>query len=237
MRALYFFMKKSLFQKIWDFLDERYDVGELFEKEMCKKIPKLTWTYCFGGAALFFFQIQVITGILLLIYYRPTIAEAYASVINITNNIPFGWLIRGFHAWGANLMIIALLLHMGRVFYQGSYKNPRELNWVIGVGLFTFSLTFSFTGYLLPWTQLSYWATVVGTEIPGAIPVAGPYIKAMIRGGEEISQYTLSRFYALHVVILPAVLGGALMLHLLIVKTVGISEPVSEIKKREKEKV
>jgi len=227
-------VKKSLLKKFWDFLDERYEVGDLVEKDLCKKIPHLHWTYCFGGAALFFFQVQVITGILLLIYYRPTIQEAYASVVNITNNIPFGWLIRGFHAWGANLMVIGVLLHMGRVFYQGSYKKPRELNWVIGVGLLSCTLVFSFTGYLLPWTQLSYWATVVGTEIPGAVPVVGPYIKEFIRGGAEISQYTLTRFFALHVIVIPAALAGLLLLHLLIVRAVGISEPVAEIKKREK---
>ncbi len=227
-------MKKNILQKIWGFFDERYGVGELFEKEMCKKIPNVDWTYCFGGATLFFFQVQVITGILLLIYYRPTIDEAYNSVINIINNVPFGWLVRGFHSWGSNLMIITLLLHMTRVFCQASYKNPREMNWVIGVGLFSLTLVFSFTGYLLPWTQLSYWATVVGTEIPGSIPVIGPYLKEFIRGGESITQYTLSRFFALHVIVIPAMLAGLLGLHLLIVKTVGISEPVAEMKKREK---
>lgn len=231
---IFILMIKSVFQKIWNFLDERYGVWELVEKDLLKKVPNLNWTYYFGGATLFFFQVQVISGVLLLIYYRPTIEEAYASVMNITNNIPFGWLVRGFHAWGANLMIITLLLHMSRVFYQGSYKNPRELNWVVGVGLLSFALVFSFTGYLLPWTQLSYWATVVGTEIPAAIPYIGPYLKAYIRGGEEITQYTLSRFFALHVVIIPAALCGLLGLHLLIVREVGISEPVSEIKKREK---
>jgi len=229
-------MKTTLSKKIWIFLDERYHVGEVVEKDLCKKIPRVNWTYFFGGAALFAFLVQVFSGVLLLIYYRPTIGEAYDSVINITNHIPFGWLVRGFHAWGANLMIISLLLHMARVFYQGAYKNPRELNWIVGIGLFVLTLVFSFTGYLLPWTQLSYWATVVGTEIPAAVPVIGPCLRSFIRGGETITQYTLSRFFALHVVILPAILAGMVALHLLIIREVGISEPVSEIKKREQKK-
>lgn len=224
--------KRTFFEKIFDFIDKRFGLKDLIDKEFCKQIPVLNWTYYFGGLAFSLFIIQVFTGILILVYYQPTTSEAYNTVVNITNNIPFGWLFRGVHFWGAHLMIIAVSCHMGRIYFHGAYKEPREINWMIGVCLLTSTLAFSFTGYLLPWTQLSYWATTVGTEFPAAIPVIGPYMKDLIRGGEDISQITLSRFFVIHVTVLPLLVFVLIGGHLIIVRKMGISSPVSNLKKK-----
>ncbi|MEK7376350.1 MAG: cytochrome b N-terminal domain-containing protein, partial [Candidatus Margulisiibacteriota bacterium] len=163
-------------------LDRRLDMREALEKLLKKPVPKhVNWLFCFGGITFLCFVIQVVTGILLLFYYKPTPAEAYSSVVHITNGVPFGWLIRSVHAWASNLMITFVFLHMIRVFVYKAYKEPRDFNWVIGVTLLCLTLGFGFTGYLLPWNQLSYWATTVGTEIPGAVPVIGPHIKLILR--------------------------------------------------------
>ncbi len=225
-------MKKAFPQKIFDYIDTRLDLKGLIEEDLCKRIPVLNWTYYFGGLSFSLFTIQVITGILLLVYYQPSTTEAYDSVVNITNNIPFGWLFRGIHVWGAHLMIVAVFCHMTRIFFQGAYKYPREINWVSGVCLLMSTLAFSFTGYLLPWTQLSYWATTVGTEFPAAIPVIGPYIRSLIRGGDSVSQVTLSRFFVIHVTALPLLVLILVGGHLMIVRKLGISEPVSNAEKK-----
>lgn len=208
-------------------LDRRLDLKEALEAVLKKPVPKhVNFFFCFGGITFLCFLMQVITGILLLFYYKPTPSDAYASVIHITNVVPFGWLIRSVHFWSANFMISFIFLHMIRVFVSKAYQEPRDFNWVIGVMLLCITLGFGFTGYLLPWNQLSYWATTVGTEIPGAIPVIGPHIRLILRGGMDVSGETLIRFFALHVVVLPAVAVIFLMLHFLIIKRQGISEPL-----------
>ncbi len=208
-------------------LDARLNIKDAVEENLKKPVPPhVNWLFCFGGISLFLFIVQAVTGIMLLMYYRPTIAEAYKSVVFITNNVPFGWLVRGIHHWAANLMIIMVFLHMARVFFYGAYKPPRDFNWVTGVILLMFTLGFGFTGYLLPWNQISYWATTVGTEVPGAIPVVGEFLITMIRGGQAVGQTTLTRFFAIHVVILPLLIGFFLMGHFFMIRKQGISGPL-----------
>lgn len=216
---------------LWGFiygpLDERLEIRQALEKALRKPVPShVNWTFCFGGVTFFLFIVQMITGVLLLMYYRPTTADAYASVVQITNDVPFGWLFRGLHFWAANLMIIMVFLHMLRVYFYGAYKPPRDLNWVAGFFLLMITLAFGFTGYLLPWNQVSYWATAVGTEIPAAFPVIGDTLKFLARGGPDISQLTLTRFFAIHVVVLPAVAAFLLAAHFAIVRRQGISGPL-----------
>jgi quinol-cytochrome oxidoreductase complex cytochrome b subunit len=208
-------------------LDARLNIREAVEENLRKPVPAhVNWLFCFGGISLFLFIVQAVTGIMLLMYYRPTIAEAYKSVVFVTNNVPFGWLVRGLHHWAANLMIIMVFLHMARVFFYGAYKPPRDFNWVTGVILLVLTLGFGFTGYLLPWNQISYWATTVGTEAPGAVPIIGDFLIRMIRGGESVGQTTLTRFFAVHVVILPLTIGFFLMGHFFMIRKQGISGPL-----------
>jgi quinol-cytochrome oxidoreductase complex cytochrome b subunit len=208
-------------------LDARLDIKEALETNLKKPVPShVNWLFCFGGISLFLFIVQAVTGIMLLMYYRPTIAEAYKSVVFITNNVPFGWLVRGLHHWAANLMIIMVVLHMARVFFYAAYKPPRDFNWVTGVILLMLTLGFGFTGYLLPWNQISYWATTVGTEVPGAVPIIGDFMIRVIRGGEAVGQTTLTRFFAIHVVILPLTIGFFLMGHFFMIRKQGIAGPL-----------
>ncbi|RMF92211.1 MAG: DUF4405 domain-containing protein [Candidatus Schekmanbacteria bacterium] len=208
-------------------LDERLSIREALEKNLKKPVGEhVNWTFCFGGITFLLFVIQAFTGVLLLMYYQPTTAAAYKSVVHITNNVPFGWLMRGIHHWAANLMTVFVFLHMLRVFFYGAYKAPRDFNWVTGVVLLLLTLGFGFTGYLLPWNQISYWATTVGTEIPSAVPIVGDLIKMLIRGGTDVTQATLTRFFAIHVLILPATIAVFLLAHFLMIRKQGISEPL-----------
>ena len=217
----------SLVGFVYGPLDERLGIRQALEKALKKPVPHhVNWTFCFGGITFFMFLVLAVTGILLLMYYRPTTAEAYASVVYIANEVPFGWLIRGLHFWAGNLMIVMVILHMLRVFFYGAYKPPRDLNWIAGFVLLMVTLAFGFTGYLLPWNQISYWATTVGTEIPGAIPLVGDTLKYLTRGGTEVSQTTLTRFFAIHVVILPAVISFFLAVHFAVIRRQGISGPL-----------
>lgn len=217
----------SLVGFVYGPLDERLGIRQALEKALKKPVPHhVNWTFCFGGITFFMFLVLAVTGILLLMYYRPTTAEAYASVVYIANEVPFGWLIRGLHFWAGNLMIVMVILHMLRVFFYGAYKPPRDLNWIAGFVLLMVTLGFGFTGYLLPWNQISYWATTVGTEIPGAIPLVGDTLKYLTRGGAEVSQTTLTRFFAIHVVILPAVIAFFLAVHFAVIRRQGISGPL-----------
>lgn len=208
-------------------LDHRLTLREALGKALKKPVPAhVNYLYCFGGIAFLLFVNQIITGVLLAFYYKPSPAEAYASVQYIMNNVKFGWLIRQMHAWGSHLMILMVILHMTRVFFHGAYKEPRDINWIAGTFLFFLTITFGFTGYLLPWDQLSYWATTVGTEIAGGVPVIGKYLLYFIRAGEDVSGATLTRFYTIHVIILPWITAGFLALHFLMIRRIGISEPL-----------
>ena len=185
--------------------------------------PNVSWFHTFGSLLLFLLLNQIVTGILLMVYYRPTTDHAFDSVRYISAKAAFGWLIRGLHSWGSTLMVLLLLLHMARTFFMGAFKKPRELTWMVGALIFGAMLTFCFTGYLLPWSQLSYWATTVGTEIAGAIPAAGPLLKKLLLGGDAVSQETLLRFYVVHVVVLPWATVGLVVLHLALVRTQGLA--------------
>ena len=210
-----------------DFLDDRFEVRRVAREFADHPVPDhVNWLYCFGGITFLCFLIQAVTGILLAFYYQPTMDTAYSSVLHIMDDVPFGVLIRSLHAWTANIMIIMVIFHMLRVFFHGAYRPPRELNWLTGVFLFFMTITFGFSGYLLPMNQLSYWATKVGTEIAGAIPLVGQYVQAFLLGGEKIGDATLTRFYSIHVIILPITLSVLLAAHFLMVRKQGIADPL-----------
>jgi len=182
------------------------------------------WWWCLGGTPLYLFIVQIFTGILLSFYYVPGYNEAYDSVKNITENISYGWYIRSLHKWSANFMIISVILHMMRVFFTGSYRKPRELNWMMGVLLLTFTLITGFTGYSLIFEQLSYWGITVATNIMGAVPFVGDSIAAFIRGGEKITQLTLSRMFMFHAAILPTTLIFVIIIHITMIRLHGVTE-------------
>ncbi len=212
---------------IYGGLDRRLEFSEALEKALKKPVPKhVNWSFCLGGMTFFLFIVLACTGALLTFYYRPTPEGAYESVRHITNHVAFGWLIRGIHHWAANAMILMIMLHMLRVFFTGAYKPPRELNWVVGMCLLGIAMASGFTGYLLPWDQLAYWATTVGSQIVGALPIIGDPLLLMVRGGEMVSGETLTRFYAAHVIILPLATIGLLVIHFLMIRRQGISEPL-----------
>jgi len=188
---------------------------------------KVTYTFCLGGLSFFMFLVLVLTGVLLMFYYVPSSQQAYQSMKDIEASVTFGQLMRNMHRWSAQGMVIAVFLHMGRVFYTGSYKPPREFNWVIGVLLLVVTFLLSFTGYLLPWDQLAYWAITVGTRIGGAAPILGPKVDYLLKGGKEIGQPTLIRFYTLHVIFLPLIAAFLMAIHFWrIRKDGGISGPM-----------
>jgi|CXWL01.1.fsa_nt_gi quinol-cytochrome oxidoreductase complex cytochrome b subunit len=204
------------------YLDERLGFLALREfayKQLYKRLPPHTgWMHVFGSIAMLTFFSQFATGILLLLYYRPTLGEAHESIKHITGDVPFGWLMRQVHAWGATLMMIAVILHMTRTYFMASFKKPREVTWILGVFLFLATMVFGFTGYLLPWNQLSYWATTVGTEVVGAIPYVGPPLKEVVLGGPTVGQETLSRFFLIHVTLLPWVVVMLVVAHLVLMR-------------------
>lgn len=209
-------------------VDERVDLSDVRQFIAEKGVPihaQEVWYYL-GGMTLFLFAVQVFTGILLLLYYRPSAAEAYESVQFIVTQVEFGWLIRNVHSWSANLLVAVAFAHFFSVFFLKSYRKPRELTWISGVVLLFLILAFGFSGYLLPWNELSFFATKVGTGIAGAIPVVGGFLLRLLRGGDDVTGATLSRFYGLHVAILPAISTALVVLHLLLVQRQGMSVPL-----------
>jgi cytochrome b6 len=210
-------------------LEERAPVGSLVEAIRHKTVPQHRFSvwYFFGGMTLFFFLVQLVTGALLLLYYRPSASEAYESVRFIMTRVPFGWLIRSIHAWSANLMIAAALAHLSSVVFLHAYRRPRELTWLTGVLMFFISFAFGFSGYLLPWNELAFFATRVGTSTAGAVPGIGEAIVRFMRGGNDVGGATLTRFFGVHVAILPAITMALLGLHLLFVQYHGMSVPPS----------
>jgi quinol-cytochrome oxidoreductase complex cytochrome b subunit len=210
-------------------LDERVDLTEARHFVAEKGVPihaQKAWYYL-GGMTLFLFAVQISTGILLLLYYRPSAAEAYESVQFIVTQVQFGWLIRNIHSWSANLLIGLAFAHFFSVFFLKSYRKPRELTWVSGILLLFLMLGFGFSGYLLPWNELSFFATKVGTGIAGAIPVVGHFTLRLLRGGDDVTGATLSRFYGLHVAILPAIATALVALHLLLVQRQEMNVPLA----------
>ena len=209
-----------------DWLDERTSLSAGARWLMFRKIPKGTnWFYTLGSATLFAFLSQAVTGVFLAMYYDPSATRAYESVRHLTNEVFLGEFVRGMHKWGSTVMVILVFLHMARTFFFGAYKYPRELNWVIGVVLLILTLFMSFTGYLLPFDQRSFWATTVGVAINGTGPLVGPYLNDFLRGGPEFGVATLSRFYALHMLLLPGVIAAMIGAHLYLVARLGTTAP------------
>ncbi|MBA3358272.1 MAG: cytochrome b N-terminal domain-containing protein [Thermoleophilaceae bacterium] len=207
-------------------LDERSGMSPIVRAQLFRKVPKGTnWFYTLGSATLFAFVSQAVTGVFLAMYYNPDPSRAYESAAHITNEVFLGELVRGMHKWGSTVMIILIFLHMGRTFVFGAYKYPRELNWVIGVLLLVLTLAMGFTGYLLPFDQRSLWATVVGVNINASNPVIGPYLADFLRGGAEFGAATLSRFYALHMLLIPGLIGALIGAHLYMVAKLGTTAP------------
>jgi quinol-cytochrome oxidoreductase complex cytochrome b subunit len=206
-----------------DWLDERAGVLTVWKTVFDRKIPKVNWWYTLGSASFFLAAMQAATGIFLSVYYVPTPEEAYISIEYIMNDVAFGWLVRGVHHWGATLMVVVVFLHMLRVFYYGAYKYPREVTWLTGVFLLLVTMGLGFTGYLLPWNQRAYWATAVGTSIVGTVPLVGDFLLRVLRGGEDVTLVTLTRFFGVHIWFLPAALFGLMGAHLYLVIRNGIS--------------
>jgi len=213
--------------RLWTWLDKRVGLSELEKLAKKKEVPvhRHTVWYYLGGMTLFLFLVQVLTGILLLLYYRPSAEEAYESIQFLMAEVQFGWLIRSIHAWAANLMIFTLYIHLFSVLLLKAYRPPREVTWLSGIGLMGVAMGLGFTGYLLPWNQLAYFATKVGTEITGVVPLVGPFLARILRGGDEVTGATLTRFYGIHVAILPAIATILLGLHLFLVQKQGMSVP------------
>ncbi|HWL33773.1 MAG TPA: cytochrome b N-terminal domain-containing protein [Gaiellaceae bacterium] len=207
-------------------LDERTGASPFLRGFLFRKVPKGTnWFYTLGSATMFAFVSQAVTGVFLAMYYEPDPSRAYSSAAHITNDVFLGELVRGMHRWGSTVMIVLLFLHMGRTFVFGAYKYPRELNWVIGVVLTVLTLMMGLTGYLLPFDQRSFWATVVGVNINASGPIMGPYLADFMRGGAEFGATTLSRFYALHMMLIPGLIGALIGAHLYLVAKLGTSAP------------
>jgi len=217
----------SLTTKTYSWLDRRFNLTPLIDFMRHKQVPvhRHTIWYYMGGVTLFLFTVQVFTGILLVMYYQADENSAFESVRFIMTQVKFGWLIRSIHSWSANLMVFFVFVHMFSTFFTKAFRAPRELTWVSGFLLFALALGFGFTGYLLPWNELAFFATKVGTDIVGVVPVVGHAAKVVLRGGEDVTGATLSRFYAIHIAILPALFTVLLSLHLLFVQRQGMHEP------------
>jgi menaquinol-cytochrome c reductase cytochrome b subunit len=209
-----------------DWLEERSGLVGGIRYFLFRKVPgDSSWWHTLGSATLTAFLVQLVTGVILAMYYKPSPAEAHTSVEHITHDVWGGWLVRGMHKWGASVFIILMFLHMGRVFLFGAYKYPRELNWIVGVLILATGLFEGLTGYLLPFDQTAYWATVVAVNINGTAPFVGPYLATILRGGAEIGPDTLARFYSIHMLLVPGALIGLIGLHLYLVVRLGISSP------------
>ena len=218
---------KPSINKAYQWIDERYNISGLMEYARKKSVPQYRETiwYYFGGIALLLFIIQVLSGILLLMYYQGTEEAAYESVKYITTKVSFGWLIRSVHSWSANLMILSAFIHMFSVYFLKAFRKPRELTWYTGFILLALAMGFGFSGYLLPWNELAFFATKVGTDIVGQLPVIGEPMLELLRGGEEVTGATLSRFFGFHVAVFPGLFTIFLTLHLLFIQRQGIAEP------------
>jgi menaquinol-cytochrome c reductase cytochrome b subunit len=207
-------------------VDQRTGVTGFLTGMLYRKVPKGTnWFYTLGSATLFAFTIQAITGVFLAMYYTPSPTEAYGSINHLTNDVFLGEFVRGMHKWGASVMMILIFVHMARTFFFGAYKYPRELNWLIGVVLLILTMVMGLTGYLLPFDQRSFWATVVASNITGSGPIVGPYLADFLRAGPDFGATTLSRFYALHMLVIPGAIIALIGAHLYLVVKLGTTAP------------
>jgi quinol-cytochrome oxidoreductase complex cytochrome b subunit len=209
-----------------DWLEERSGLVGGVKYFLFRKVPRDTgWFHTLGSATLTAFLVQAVTGVILAMYYKPDPDKAYESIVKISNDVTLGWLVRGMHRWGASVFIILMFFHMARVFLFGAYKYPREVNWLVGAALLILGMFEGFTGYLLPWDQTSYWASVVGINITGTGPFVGPFLAQIMKAGAEIDGNTLSRFYSIHMLVLPLAIAGLILLHLWLVIRLGVSNP------------
>ncbi len=226
-------------EKLAGWINERIPFDwDVLRKSLDEPIPRHMhkWWFCLGGTPLYLFMIQIMSGLALAIYYVPEPGSAFESVRYITQEAPFGWWVRGVHSWSAELMVVSVILHMIRVFFTSAYRRPRELNWVIGMGLLIAVFTFGFSGYSLVYNQLSYWATVVGANITASIPLVGNFAAGFMRGGPEISANTLTRMYILHILVLPVVTIGLIAFHLFLLRLHGVSEQEDDVAEGAEEK-
>lgn len=224
-----------MLQKIYDWIDERADVTPIWRDLADHEVPEhvnpahhfSAFVYCFGGLTFFVVVIQILSGMFLTMYYVPDIENAWKSVYYLQTEVAHGQIVRGMHHWGASVVVVMLLLHTLRVFFQGAYKKPRELNWIVGVLLFFIVLGLGFTGYLLPWDNKAYFATQVGLEIAENVPFIGDDLKTLLAGNADIvGAQTLTRFFAIHVFFLPAGLFALLAVHFILIRRQGISGPL-----------
>lgn len=223
-----------MLRAIYDWVDERLDITPLWRDVADHEVPEhvnpahhfSAFIYCFGGLTFFVVVIQILSGMFLAMYYVPDIVNAHASVAYLQSEVAMGAIVRGMHHWGASVAIVMLFLHTLRVFFTGSYKHPREFNWLVGMLIFGVMLGLGFTGYLLPWDNTAYFATKVGLEIANSVPLIGPYVKTLLTGGEIVGAQTLSRFFAIHVFFLPGALLGLLGAHFIMIRAQGISGPL-----------
>jgi menaquinol-cytochrome c reductase cytochrome b subunit len=207
-------------------IDERTGAGPFLRGFLYRKVPRGTnWFYTLGSATMFAFLSQAVTGVFLAMYYRPSTTQAYESIQHIQNDVFLGQFVRGMHRWGASVMVILIFLHMGRTFFFGAYKYPRELNWIIGVVLLILTMLMGFSGYLLPFDQRSFWATVVGVNLNSSGPLVGPYLADFLRGGAEFGATTLSRYYAIHMLLVPGLIAALIGAHLYLVAKLGTTAP------------
>ncbi|HXX64016.1 MAG TPA: cytochrome bc complex cytochrome b subunit [Bacteroidota bacterium] len=214
-------------RRLYQWLDERITIGDLVQFMGKKYVPihRHSIWYYFGGVTLFLFIIQVSTGILLLLYYKGSEQLAFESIQFIMSKVQFGWLIRSVHSWAANLFILSAVIHMFSVYFERAYHKPREVTWLTGMFMLLLGLAFGFSGYLLPWNELAFFATKVGTDIAGVLPFVGKPLMIFLRGGEEVTGATLSRFFGFHVAVFPGIFTTLLVIHLLLVQRQGMSEP------------
>jgi menaquinol-cytochrome c reductase cytochrome b subunit len=207
-------------------VDERMGATGFLTGMLFRKVPKGTnWFYTLGSGTLFAFVFQALTGVFLAMYYIPSATEAYDSVAHLTNDVFLGEFVRGMHKWGATVMMVLIFLHMGRTFFFGAYKYPRELNWIIGVILLVLTLMMGLTGYLLPFDQRSFWATIVAVNINGTGPIIGPYLADFLRAGPEFGATTISRFYSIHMLLVPGAIIALIGAHLYLVVKQGTTAP------------
>ena len=218
---------------LWDYLSERIGLDAMLALGVKKRVPihRITLFYFLGGMALFLFGVQIASGVLLSLFYKPSPDRAYESVQAIMTEVQFGWLIRSVHSWGANLVVGVLFLHVLTTYMMRAYRRPREFTWITGLALLGLFMAFGFSGYLLPWNELSFFATRVGTALVGQVPLAGEQLLLVARGGENVTGDTLSRFYALHVAIFPLIAFALIGAHLFLVQKQGMSTPDCEIQR------
>ena len=213
--------------KVYNWFQERLEIQAIADDISSKYVPPhVNIFYCLGGITFVCFLVQVATGFAMTFYYRPSVADAFASVEYMMTQVNFGWLIRSIHRWSASMMVLMMILHVVRVYLTGGFKKPRELTWVTGVILASVTVSFGVTGYSLPWDQIGYWACKIVTGVPDAIPVVGSQLVELLRGSASVGQATLTRFYSLHTFVLPLITAVLMLAHFLMIRKQGISGPL-----------